>query len=138
MQNLLLSAITTAATANILQSAEVEPIPRTGNQIYMIGSWSQTQLDGNQQLVQINFEVGGAEWPDHTMVQTWVQLIDPDNQDEMIAFTCTAQYSQNSLFATTGEVKNFFGPSSFDTQAVGTQIKFDEINDIDFDADGHW
>ena len=47
MQKLILSAISTAAAANILQSTDVEPIARTGNQVYMTGSWSQTNLDEN-------------------------------------------------------------------------------------------
>ena len=69
--------------------------------------------------------MGGIEWPDHTMVQTWVSFEDPADGENIISYTCTAQYSQGSLFATKGEVKSFYGPGRFAIVEAGTNFKFD-------------
>ena len=104
----------------------------------MKGTWQQIELDEDSQILELNFEVGGIEWPDHTMVQTWASFEDPEDSDNIISYTCTAQYSQGSLFATRGTVKSFYGPSRFTVAEAGTKFSFDELNDIDYDDQGQW
>lgn len=85
--------------------------------------------------------VGGPKWNDGTMVQAWVSFEDPDSRGQnptYITYTCTAQYSQRSLFASNVSVENFKGTRPFTVEYQGTNIRYDQINRGDIDNDGEW
>ena len=88
----------------------------------------------------MDFTVGGVAWPDDTIIMIWVSFkeFDPeeeeDNEDEserILSFTCTTQYSQQSIFSTYHEVLNYNGTNSFSVKETGTDIEHDEVNKDD-------
>ena len=109
----------------------------------MEGKWTQLDAyenDNFRQALIMDFTVGGVAWPDDTLIMIWVSFkeFDPedeeDNEDEserILSFTCTTQYSQQSIFSTYHEVLNYYGPNSFSVKDTGTDIEHDEVNKDD-------
>ena len=57
----------------------------------------------------MDFTVGGVAWADDTIVMMWVTFEDPEEPERKISWTCTTQYSQQSIFSSYVEVLNYNG-----------------------------
>ena len=107
----------------------------------MTGEWTQLdsfQDDPLQQALVMDFTVGGVAWADDTIVMMWVTFEDPEEPERKLSWTCTTQYSQQSIFSSYVEVLNYNGTDSFSVLNTGRSITHDQVNVddlVDLEAD---
>ena len=78
-----------------------------------------------------------TEWVDGTVIQTYLQIEDPNEVGAYLAFTCTAVYNKDAAFSQDVKVQNYRGEVSI-TVADMPDVKWDDFGDAPLSEPAFW